>query len=117
MINGRGMGTGRGNGPIGMGRGMKAWATRILGSGPEQEGGPVPPNVRAEELTQLDGGAQQQLKEWGTATEVEGNPPAWVGDEATWERAKEAVEKHWENYDEPYAVVAHVYFNMGGTMA
>lgn len=44
------------------------------------------------------------------------NPPAWVADESKWERAKQAVEKRWGNYDEPWAVVAHVYENMGGTI-
>lgn len=44
------------------------------------------------------------------------NPPAWVANEATWERAKKAVEPRWGNYSEPYAVVAHVYENMGGTI-
>ena len=43
------------------------------------------------------------------------NPPQWVANEALWERAKKAVEKYWSNYDEPYAVVTHVYENMGGT--
>lgn len=46
------------------------------------------------------------------------NPPAWVADEATWERAKKAVrpesKKSQRRYSEPYAVVAHVYRNMGG---
>lgn len=42
------------------------------------------------------------------------NPPAWVDDEGTWERAKEAVEKYWDRYSEPYAVVTYVYEQMGG---
>ena len=42
------------------------------------------------------------------------NPPAWVTDEAIWERAKEAVRKYWDRYSEPWAVVTHVYENMGG---
>jgi len=40
------------------------------------------------------------------------NPPAWVEDEAAWGKAKAAVEKNWGSYDEPWAVVAHVYDNM-----
>jgi hypothetical protein len=50
----------------------------------------------------------------GYDPETDGNPPAWVNDEATWERAKNAVEKSWDDYDQPYAVVAHVYKAMGG---
>jgi hypothetical protein len=35
-------------------------------------------------------------------------------DEAIWEKAKAAVKKNWDDYDQPYAVVAHVYRSMGG---
>jgi len=45
------------------------------------------------------------------------NPPSWVADEDIWERAKEAVDpegKGADEYDEPFAVVAHVYKQMGG---
>jgi len=97
----------------GMGEGMSAWTAKQIGPEPAAS----PPAVKAAELQQLDGASQQQLREWGTAPEVEGNPPAWVGDESSWERAKEIVQEKWEQYDEPWAVVAHVYFNMGGTMA
>lgn len=44
----------------------------------------------------------------------EDGDPDWVEDEALWEKAKEVVEPHWEKYDQPYAVVAHVYKLMGG---
>jgi hypothetical protein len=44
------------------------------------------------------------------------NPPSWVDDEATWEKAKEAVGKDWDKYDDPYAVVVSVYKNMGGSI-
>jgi hypothetical protein len=47
----------------------------------------------------------------------EGNPPSWVSDEGTWNRAKKAVEPKWDEYDEPYAVVAHVYREMGGEIS
>lgn len=43
------------------------------------------------------------------------NPPAWVRDEPTWEAAKAAVRPYWGNYSDPWAVVAHVYHNMGGS--
>lgn len=42
------------------------------------------------------------------------NPPAWVDDEASWEQAKRAVEKNWDTYDEPWAVVASLYSVMSG---
>lgn len=35
-------------------------------------------------------------------------------DEKTWKRAKKAVKPYWKKYDEPYAVIMHVYKNMGG---
>lgn len=40
--------------------------------------------------------------------------PTWVEDEAIWEDAKAAVVPHWNEYDEPWAVVATVYQQMGG---
>lgn len=52
----------------------------------------------------------------GYNPEEDGNPPEWVASESTWERAKKSVEKNWEGYDEPWAVVAHVYKQMGGGM-
>lgn len=42
------------------------------------------------------------------------NPPAWVADEALWEQAKRRVRPHWAEYRQPYAVVVHVYQQMGG---
>jgi hypothetical protein len=47
----------------------------------------------------------------------EHNPPSWVASEATWERAKDAVDPEGEGadkYDDPYGVVVHVYKSMGG---
>lgn len=46
--------------------------------------------------------------------ELQANPPSWVADEETWERAKEEVEPDWDRYDDPWAVVTHVYKQMGG---
>jgi hypothetical protein len=48
--------------------------------------------------------------------EVDGNPAAWVADEDVWDRAKKAVDPEGEGakYDQPWAVVAHVYEKMGG---
>lgn len=44
----------------------------------------------------------------------DGNPPSWATDPDKWAEAEKAVKPHWDEYDEPYAVVAHVYKNMGG---
>jgi hypothetical protein len=45
---------------------------------------------------------------------VAGNPPAWVEDEAAWERAKEQIKPKWDDYEEPWAVVVHIYKQMTG---
>lgn len=52
----------------------------------------------------------------GYDPEQHGNPPSWVEDEEIWEKAKEAVDPEGEGskYDQPWAVVAHVYKKMGG---
>lgn len=42
------------------------------------------------------------------------NPPSWVADEETWDRAKQQVAPYWEEYDDPWAVVTTVYEQMGG---
>ena len=44
------------------------------------------------------------------------NPPEWVEDEDIWEKAKKAVEPHEDQYDNKWAVVAHVYEAMGGSV-
>lgn len=67
--------------------------------------------LHACELTEDELG---RLKGWGTSLEVEGNPPAWVANESIWDKAKKQVKENWSEYDEPYAVVADVYFKMGG---
>lgn len=77
--------------------------------------GAPPPNVKADDLTHLRPEDREKIKTTGKARVMPGNPPAWVHDEATWERAKKAVQKYWGNYDEPWAVVAHVYGQMGGS--
>lgn len=45
------------------------------------------------------------------------NPAAWVQDEAIWEQAKAEVLPDWGRYDQPWAVVTHVYERMGGRIA
>jgi hypothetical protein len=37
------------------------------------------------------------------------NPPSWVTDEKAWKRAESIVWERWDDYEEPYAVVAHIY--------
>ena len=46
----------------------------------------------------------------------DGENPPWATDHDTWERAKKAVDPEGKgaDYDEPWAVVAHVYKKMGG---
>jgi hypothetical protein len=61
------------------------------------------------EPTDLSAADQAQLRSWGKRKIVQGNPPSWVKNEAAWEEAKAAVHKKWRDYDEPWAVVAHVY--------
>ncbi len=55
----------------------------------------------------------------GYDPDLDGNPPAWVANEATWDRAKRAVDprgKGAQKYTTPWAVVTHVYKKMGGTI-
>jgi hypothetical protein len=74
----------------------------------------APPDVKAEDLTWLSAADRKQLKDWGTAEEVVGNPPDWAANPATWKKAKKVVKKYWSHYKEPYAIVAHVYDSMHG---
>jgi hypothetical protein len=57
----------------------------------------------------------EQMQSWGTAYPRPDNPPKWVDDKATWQRAKAQVQPYWSAYDQPWAVVATVYREMGGT--
>jgi hypothetical protein len=64
-----------------------------------------------------DGKHDPQLKKLMRGFNPDKNPPSWVRNESKWDRAKEAVDPEGEGaekYDEPYAVVAHVYKRMGG---
>ncbi len=76
---------------------------------------PPYPNVKADDLTHLRPEDRAKIKATGKARVMPGNPPAWVKDEGTWEKAKAAVQKYWDNYDEPWAVVSHVFQQMGGS--
>lgn len=58
--------------------------------------------------------------QWASVTnepERPDNPPEWVTDEAAWARAQAAVEKDWGSYEEPWAVVTHVYKSTIGEFA
>src|SRR5260221_10462284 len=57
---------------------------------------------------------REDLPGWGHTFPHPENPPAWVRDEQVWERAKDRVRLHWHEYRAPWAVVAHVYEQMGG---
>lgn len=47
---------------------------------------------------------------------AEGQAPSWAADPDKWMKAEEAVKPHWQEYPQPFLVVAHVYKNMGGTV-
>ena len=61
-----------------------------------------------------NGHGDEELMELAEGVDEDSNPPEWVEDEDTWEKAKKAVKKHWDDYDLPYAVVTHVYKSMHG---
>lgn len=85
-------------------------------AGEEDEGEGIDVEAIAKQIE--DGDGDEDLLELtdGYDPEEDGNPPQWVEDEDTWEKAKEAVDPEGEDadYDEPWAVVAHVYQRMGG---
>jgi hypothetical protein len=63
-----------------------------------------------------NGDGDKRLMKLARKVDEDHNPPQWAVDEELWEKAKDAVEDKWDEYDEPYAVVAHVYQKMGGTI-
>jgi len=92
---------------------LRTWASKVTGN---RELADAPPAKKVAELDWLAPEHRAQLSSWGKAKLAPGNPPSWVGSEATWERAKKAVQSKWSDYDEPWAVVASVYQNMGGAV-
>lgn len=79
----------------------------------------APPNVRAKDIKWIDEETRQEIKDNGKNHEYiphdkSHNPPGAIASEKTWDKAKKAVKKYWKKYDEPWAVVYHVYENMGG---
>jgi hypothetical protein len=69
------------------------------------------PDVRPSDLD-LPASERAILRHAGRARKMVPNPPSWVTDEAAWEAAKTQVQKHWDDYAEPWAVVAYVYRQM-----
>jgi hypothetical protein len=43
-----------------------------------------------------------------------GGPPSWVADQGRWGQALAAARDCWADLDHPWAVVAHVYRELGG---
>jgi len=79
----------------------------------------APPNVKAKDIDWVDEETRREIKENGKNEEYKPfdkahNPPGAIASEKTWDKAKKAVKKYWKKYDEPWAVVYHVYRNMGG---
>lgn len=79
----------------------------------------APPNVKADDLDWIDEETRKEIKSNGKNHEYKPfdkshNPPGAISSEKTWDKAKKAVKKYWKKYDEPWAVVYHVYKNMGG---
>jgi len=44
----------------------------------------------------------------------EGNPPPWVENRKLWEGAINVISPYWYKFDNPWAIVANVYLEMGG---
>jgi len=67
------------------------------------------------ELMQLSAELADEVAEFGEEAE---KPPAWAIDPAAWTDAETVVDPEGKGskYSEPYAVVAHVYKRMGGTV-
>jgi hypothetical protein len=81
------------------------------------------PEVDVDEIAEKisRGKGDRRLMKLAKKVTAENNPPQWVDDEDIWSRAKEAVgvdeDGRSEKYDQPYAVVTHVYKKMGGSIA
>lgn len=85
----------------------------------EDDDGDEHHELDADELDEIgervqNGEGDKRLMKLARGVTEENNPPNWALDESLWEKAKAAVEDRWDEYDEPYAVVAHVYQQMGG---
>lgn len=81
--------------------------------GPKTDGG----DMGAIPDRPAEGSRQEFVQRWTTQSKDmhrSDNPPSFIDDEDTWAKAKEAVAKDWDKYDDPYAVVVSVYEKMGG---
>lgn len=67
-------------------------------------------------LMQLSAELAEEIEEFGEEAE---RPPIWATSPDVWEKAETAVDPEGKGkvYMEPYAVVAHVYMKLGGTVA
>lgn len=101
--------------------GLGQWANRTLGVEEETEEAPVPPG--AEAITVADLLARDDLpplvREWlelyaaqGEPFAMANNPPAWVADEACWEKAKRASDH--AGASDPWAFAAWWYLDHAG---
>lgn len=84
------------------------WATEV-----------APKAVTSGQLTQLTPEERAEVKAQGKNEEYKPfdkahNPPSWAKNKAIWDRAKKAVKPYRKNYKEPWSVISHVYFQMGG---
>lgn len=72
--------------------------------------------VEEEAKRLADGRGDSELLDLMTTFDPEDNPPEWAAQPDVWMKAEEAVDPEGAGatYDEPYAVVAHVYKRMGG---
>jgi len=68
-------------------------------------------------LCQLADEFEQKLQDEQMALDVldaKTQVPSWVADPSIWLRAKKAIKKYWNKYEEPYGAVVNVYRQMGG---
>jgi len=61
-----------------------------------------------------EGKGDKHLLDLASEVDDDHNPPEWVEDEETWDKAKKAVEDSGTEPDDLYALVTHVYKAMGG---
>jgi hypothetical protein len=73
-----------------------------------------PKSIRAKDLTFLDKEERDYVARMGKNWDSPLNPPPWVADKKTWERAKKAVKPYWKKQEEPFGTTAFIYRQMGG---
>jgi len=91
----------------------------------DEEGEGEEPEIDVGEIARQikKGNGSPKLMKLSKGITPETNPPKWVQHKAIWQKAKKAVTGEAEpgeaeleetGYDEPYAVISHVYKKMGG---